>query len=43
MKRRWLILPFLTLAFILVLTLLPVSFIFCKLENLVKNGDFYQG
>ncbi len=42
MKRRWLILPFLTLAFVLVFTLLPVSFISAD-TNLVKNSGFNNG
>jgi len=43
MKKRWLIIPFLTLALILVLILLPVSFISANPENLVLNGDFSLG
>lgn len=43
MKRRWLIIPFLTLAFILVLTLLPVSFISANPGNLARNSGFSDG
>ena len=43
MKRKWLIVPFLTLAFILILTLLPISFVSADPGNLVTNGDFSEG
>jgi hypothetical protein len=43
MKKRWLILPFLTFALILVLTLLPVSFISANPGNLVENSGFSDG
>jgi hypothetical protein len=43
MKRRWLIIPFLTLALILSFTLLPISLISANPGNLVKNGDFSDG
>jgi len=43
MKRRFLIIPFLTLAFVLVFTLLPVSFISANPGNLAKNSSFSDG
>ncbi len=43
MKRRYLILPILTLTIILIFTLLPVSFISANPGNLVQNYDFSLG
>lgn len=43
MKKRFLILPFFILALILVLTLLPISFLNADTVNLVQNGDFSNG
>ena len=43
MKKKWLILPFITLTLILVFTLLPASFLSANPSNLVKNGDFQAG
>jgi hypothetical protein len=43
MKKKCLIIPFLTLSFILILTLLPISFISADPGNLVENGDFSDG
>ncbi len=40
MKKRWLILPFLTLAFILTFTLLPVSLISANPVILLKMVIF---
>jgi hypothetical protein len=43
MKRRWLILPLITLAFILTFTLLPISFISANPDNLIKDSGFDDG
>jgi hypothetical protein len=43
MKRRWLIIPFLTLAFTLTLTLLPIGFIYANPGNLIKDSGFNDG
>jgi len=43
LKRRYLILPFLTFILILIFALVPVSFISANPVNLVKNGDFSDG
>jgi len=41
MKKRWLVLPLFTV--ILILTLIPASFISANPGNLVTNGDFSDG
>ena len=41
MKKKWLVLPILTV--ILIFTLLPVSFLNANPANLVQNGDFAGG
>jgi len=40
MKKRYLIFPFVVLAFILIFAFMPGSFISANPENLITNGDF---